>query len=211
MTATGLRERQHAAAPPGGPGEEARTGTDEEFARALYERYQPVLQGYVTRLTRDVQWAEDIVQAALVRAWRARHQLACGEAATRSWLFTAAYRIFVDEYRTRSAHPVTLTGYEITAADPAGDEAERLTWSVTLESALSALSAPHREAIAHVYYLSRTIDETAAILGISPGTVKSRLYYAVRALRSQLASARAEPPLRHPAAPPPRRRSNTAT
>jgi RNA polymerase sigma-70 factor (ECF subfamily) len=177
MTATGLLE----SAAECGAG-----GSGEEFARVLYERHRPQLQNYVVRLTRDAGWAEDIVQAALVRAWRARGELTRGEAPTRSWLFTAAYRIFVDEYRSRSARPVTLTGTDITAGDPGGDEAERLAWSVTLASALSALSAPHRQAIVAVYYLGRTIEETAAQMGVSPGTVKSRLHYALRALRAQL-------------------------
>lgn len=200
MMPTKLREREYAVAPGAvrGPDEWVTPGTDEEFMRVLYDRYRPLLQGYVMRLTRDVQWAEDIVQAALVRAWQARDQLNKGEAATRSWLFTAAYRIFIDEYRSRCARPVTLTERDIGAPGAVADEAERLAWSLTLATALSELSEPHREAIVHVYYLHRTIDETADMLGISSGTVKSRLYYALRALRSQLTPALREPE-RHPA------------
>jgi RNA polymerase sigma-70 factor, ECF subfamily len=194
MTATEL-ERECTVAPAAdcGTDELVTCGTDEEFARALYERYRPQLQGYVVRLTRDVQWAEDIVQGSLVRAWRARHQLTQGEAATRSWLYTAAYRIFVDDYRSRSARPVTLTGQDIAAPDSGGDEVERLAWSMTLADALSALSESHRQAIVHVYYMNRTVNETASVLGVSPGTVKSRLCYALRALRSQLGPALREP------------------
>jgi len=191
MTAITLPERERAAGPAGicGTNEQEAPGTGEEFARVLYQRYRPQLQGYVVRLTRDVQWAEDIVQAALVRAWRARDQLTKGETATRSWLFTAAYRIFIDEYRSRCVRPVTLTEQDIAAPGAVADEAERLAWSVTLTTALSELSEPQREAIVYVYYLHRTIDETASMLGISPGTVKSRLYYAMRALRDQLTPA----------------------
>jgi RNA polymerase sigma-70 factor, ECF subfamily len=195
MMATKLLEQGCPVAPAGGcgPDEQVTPCTDEEFVRALYERYRSQLQGYVVRLTRDVQWAEDIVQTALVRAWRARDQLTKGEAATRSWLFTAAYRIFIDEYRSRSARPVRLTGHDIATSGAVADDAERLAWSLTLATALSELSEPQREAIVHVYYLRRTIDETASMLGISPGTVKSRLYYAVRALRNQLTPALREP------------------
>jgi len=163
--------------------------TEDEFVRKLYERYRAQLQGYVVRLTRDVQWAEDIVQLALVRAWRARHQLTQGEAATRSWLFTAAYRIFIDEYRSRSTRPVTLTGEDIAHSGTITDYAERLAWSLTLQNALAELSEPQREAIVHVYYLRHTIDETADMLGISSGTIKSRLYYGLRALRGKLTPA----------------------
>jgi RNA polymerase sigma-70 factor, ECF subfamily len=191
MTATKLPERECAVAPAGdcGTNEHGTPGAEDEFVRVLYARYRSQLQGYVVRLTRDVQWAEDIVQAALVRAWRARDQLTKGEAATRSWLFTAAYRIFIDEYRSRCVRPVTLTEQDIAAPGAVADEAERLAWSLTLAAALSELSEPQREAIVYVYYLHRTIDETASMLGISPGTVKSRLYYALRALRKQLTPA----------------------
>jgi RNA polymerase sigma-70 factor (ECF subfamily) len=195
MMATELLERECAGVPVGdcGTDEQVMVGSDEEFARELYERYRPQLQGYVVRLTRDVQWAEDIVQGSLVRAWRARDQLTQGESATRSWLFTAAYRIFVDEYRSRSLRPVTLTAEDIATPDSGADEVERLAWSMTLADALSSLSQSHRQAVMHVYYMNRTVNETASLLGVSPGTIKSRLYYALRALRSQLAPALREP------------------
>jgi RNA polymerase sigma-70 factor (ECF subfamily) len=188
MTATGLLERERTDALPaeGALDEPVIPGSDEEFMRMLYGRYRSLLLGYVMRLTHDGQWAEDIVQTALVRAWRARDQLTLGEAATRSWLFTAAYRIFIDDCRSRSARPTTLTKQDIAAPEADGNETERLDWSVTLASALTALSKPQRQAIVYVYYLSRTIDETASMLGVSPGTIKSRLYYAIRALRDQL-------------------------
>jgi RNA polymerase sigma-70 factor, ECF subfamily len=191
IMATGLLERECTVAPEGGfsTGGQVMSGSDEEFMRVVYERHRAQLESYVVRLTRDRHWAEDIVQAALVRAWRARSRLTQGEAATRSWLFTVAYRIFIDEHRMRSVRPVTLTGQDTAAQDSGDDLAERLTWSVTLTTALSALSEPHRQAIEHIYYLNRTIDETASVLGISSGTVKSRLHYAVRDLRHHLTSA----------------------
>jgi RNA polymerase sigma-70 factor (ECF subfamily) len=182
MMASGVLGRESVVGSAGVP------DTDDEFMRGLYERYRLLLQGYVARLTRDVYWAEDIVQAVLVRAWRNREQLVLGEAATRSWLFTAAYRLFVDEYRVRANRSVELGEQQLAAAGSGVDEFERMAWSVTLAGALEALSERHRQVIVYVYYLNRTIDETADLLGVSPGTVKSRLHYAVRALRNQLST-----------------------
>ena len=52
--------------------------------------------------------------------------------------------------------------------------------------AIAQLSAEHKAVLVHVYYGGRSIAETAAELGIPPGTVKSRLHYGLRALRLAL-------------------------
>jgi RNA polymerase sigma factor (sigma-70 family) len=85
--------------------------------------------------------------------------------------------------------PTKLREHEL---PPGYVEADRLARSLTVATALSELPAPQREAIVYVYYLHRTVDQTASVLGISSGTVKARLYYALRTLRSQLTSAAAK-------------------
>jgi RNA polymerase sigma-70 factor (ECF subfamily) len=189
MTTTAVMERGRAVGAAGPLS--ATADSDEEFMRGLYQHYKPQLEAYVRRLTRDAQWAEDIVQAALIRAWRARHLLIGVETSTRSWLFTVAYRIFVDEYRSRSLRPVKLTGQDIAQPGHDDDYAERLALSITLAGAMAGLTEAHRQAIMHVYYLNRTADEAASMLGISAGTVKSRVHYALRALRKELVSSAA--------------------
>jgi RNA polymerase sigma-70 factor (ECF subfamily) len=52
--------------------------------------------------------------------------------------------------------------------------------------ALATLTTEHREALVHTYYAGRTVNEAAVTLGIPPGTVKSRVFYALRALRLAL-------------------------
>jgi RNA polymerase sigma-70 factor, ECF subfamily len=186
MTACVL-EPDCAITPAGACGANADSG--EEFMRGLYERCKPQLEAYVTRLTRDRQWAEDIVQTALIRAWQNRQCLTKGDAATRSWLFTVAYRIFADEYRSRSLRPMKLTGEDMASPSTGHDDAEHLALSLTLAGAMASLTQAHRQVIVHIYYLNRTVDEAASMLGISPGTVKSRLHYGLRALRKQLGPA----------------------
>jgi RNA polymerase sigma-70 factor (ECF subfamily) len=53
----------------------------------------------------------------------------------------------------------------------------------TIAEALGRLSMPHREVLVECFYRGRSVAEAAAVLGIPPGTVKSRTHYAVRALR----------------------------
>lgn len=57
---------------------------------------------------------------------------------------------------------------------------------MVIADALQGLSPEHREALAETYLRDRTVNEAAAVLGVPPGTVKSRVYYALRALRQQL-------------------------
>jgi RNA polymerase sigma-70 factor (ECF subfamily) len=64
---------------------------------------------------------------------------------------------------------------------------ERLVSAMMLKQAMSALSHDHRQAIICVYYTNLTVDEAASRLGVASGAIKSRLHYALRALRKQLA------------------------
>jgi RNA polymerase sigma-70 factor (ECF subfamily) len=58
---------------------------------------------------------------------------------------------------------------------------------IVVVDALAALSPEHRAVIVETYYRGRTVAEAAQVLGIPPGTVKSRCYYALRALKLALA------------------------
>ncbi len=63
------------------------------------------------------------------------------------------------------------------------DETDRAVEAWTIAEALARLSDPHREVLVECFYRGRSVAEAAAVLGIPPGTVKSRTHYAVRALR----------------------------
>jgi RNA polymerase sigma-70 factor (ECF subfamily) len=157
---------------------------EEELVSALYIEHGPALTGYVTRIVGDPQRAEDIVQETLLRAWRKAGSLEGDPASLRSWLFTVAHNLAIDEHRARRARP------EDTAAEPANvavaGQLDRAleTWQIT--EALRTLSRDHREALIETYFRGRSVAEAAALLGIAPGTVKSRTYYALRALRAAL-------------------------
>jgi RNA polymerase sigma-70 factor (ECF subfamily) len=66
------------------------------------------------------------------------------------------------------------------------DHAQGVTDTVTMLGALNQLSPEHREVLVEMYYRGRTVTETAAALGVPAGTVKSRSFYALRALRGVL-------------------------
>lgn len=159
---------------------------EDEALRLLYEQHAAPLLSYAARLAGgDRGRAEDIVQETLLRAWRHPEALDPERGPVRSWLFTVARNVAVDAHRARRSRPREV-GDEGLALVPAVDEIEQAldTWLVA--DALATLSPDHRNVIVETYYRGRSVAEAAAVLGIPGGTVKSRTFYALRALRLAL-------------------------
>jgi len=159
---------------------------DDALMRSLYEQYAGSLLAFTLGLTGgDRQRAEDVVQETLVRAWRNADRLqSSGRGSLRPWLVTVARRIAIDKHRGASARPVETHDPEVDVAVP--DETERLVQVLTLTDALRALSRPHREILVETYFRGCTVAEAAQALDLPLGTAKSRVFYALRALREAL-------------------------
>ena len=159
----------------------------ETSLRALYDQHAPVLLAYALRLTDgDRARAEDIVQETLLRAWRNLERLDDAVRPIRPWLFTVAQRLAIDAHRARRARPPEV-GDAALASVPGLDDVEPALDRILVTDALRALSQEHRAVIVETYYRGRSVAEAASALGIPPGTVKSRCYYALRALKLALA------------------------
>ena len=159
---------------------------EDAVLRALYDEHAAPLLAYALRLTGgDRGHSEDIVQETLLRAWRHPQALDPERGPVRSWLFTVARNIAVDAHRARRSRPHEV-GDAPLALIPAGDEIEQAldTWLVA--DALATLSADHRAVLVETYYRGRSVAEAASVLGNPAGTVKSRTFYALRALRLAL-------------------------
>jgi RNA polymerase sigma-70 factor, ECF subfamily len=167
-------------------GATSRTGrvADEAFVRALYAEHGGALLRYALHLMGgDRQRAEDLVQETIVRAWR--HPEALADRPARPWLFAVARNLAVDSYRARQARPPE-TGQAALELLPAGDDADRTLESWAVADALASLRPDHRRVIVETYYRGCSVAEAAATLGIPPGTVKSRTFYALKALKLAL-------------------------
>jgi RNA polymerase sigma-70 factor, ECF subfamily len=164
--------------------ESGREWAAHERMRAVYEAHAKALYRFLLRLTfGERQAAEDLLQETFLRAWRHLDGLDADVSTLRPWLFTVARRISIDSSRARLARPAELPVVDMGVV-PSGDDAiERLVAAQTVRQALSCLSPEHRRVVVEIYYHGRSAGETAALLGIPEGTVKSRTYHALRKLR----------------------------
>ncbi|OLF18157.1 RNA polymerase [Actinophytocola xanthii] len=170
---TGRRARRSGQAP------------GEELVRSLYEEHGRSLLAYAIRLTNDRAAAEDVVQETLLRAWKHADDLRNNVGSVRGWLLTVARNIITDRARARAVRP-TEVNQEIDVPSPQRDHADDVVNAMTVLGAMDRLSPEQRAVLVELYYRGRTVAETASVLGIAPGTVKSRTYHAVRALRATL-------------------------
>jgi RNA polymerase sigma-70 factor (ECF subfamily) len=162
------------------------TADDAEVLRTLHAEHGDALFAHAVRLCDgDRQRAEDLVQETLLRAWRHPEALDPDRGSARAWLFTTARHLAIDAWRRRTAR----VGEVITDAlpePPPVDETERAVEAWTIADALAKLSEPHRRVIVECFYRGRSVAEAASVIGVPPGTVKSRTHYAMRALRLAL-------------------------
>ena len=156
-------------------------GTDEQLLRQLHDEHAGVLYAFVHRYTDDRQLVEDVVQETLLRAWQRLDRLDTDD--PRSYLFTVARNVLTDMWRARQRRPIEVDDSH-SAPVQVADQTDRALDSMLVAEALSRLSTEHRSVVEQLYFLGRPVADTARLLGIAEGTVKSRAYYAVRALRS---------------------------
>ena len=151
---------------------------------ALYEAHAAPVWRYVVHLTGDRTGADDVVQETLLRAWRTPRILEQDPATARAWMFTVARHIVIDG--VRSAHNRREIAVAETPDVATTDLTDALFEAILVEEALASLSTDHRVVVVRAYFGGLAIAEIAAELDIPEGTVKSRLHYALRALRLAL-------------------------
>jgi RNA polymerase sigma-70 factor (ECF subfamily) len=178
---------------PGGPSVDATNDprpaidlNDEQALRAAVREHGAELYRFARRVLGDNGLAEEAVQETFLKAWRRAYRFDPSRASLRTWLFAILRNTTVDMARARATRPsLTIETTEDDAADPIDAiEGRMRSWQV--EEALRHLSEDHRVAVVEVHLRARSYEEVGQDLGIPAGTVKSRVYYGLKALKTAL-------------------------
>lgn len=168
----------------------ARQGDAEAFCD-LVKPLEPRLLGQALAMCRNRSVAEDLVQETLVEAWKSLHRFN-GTCRLETWLYAillhrhqkalryAKVRPFFcldPESRERALEQLHAVGGSPAESVVAEEDSE------IVRQFLAALSPKHREVISLRFFADASLEEMAAALGCSLGTVKSRLHYALEKLR----------------------------
>jgi RNA polymerase sigma-70 factor (ECF subfamily) len=160
------------------------TSAERRVFLELVDSHGSAIVGMLRRLCGNPHDADDVFQETAVRVWRNlpnRPRLRN----PRGWLATIAYRCFLDHCRRRSDHGGLEEAPDHRLKGP-DDQAEHSEECRRLNAAVEELPQPVREVIVLHYTGGLTLSQTAEAMGISVGTVKSRLNSALERLRSVL-------------------------
>lgn len=159
----------------------------ERGVSAAYQAHGAELYRFALRALGDDGMAQDAVQETFLRAWRAADRFDPELSSLRVWLFAITRNVVIDLARKRSAGSWANVPGEADLVErvlrPVPDAADRVLSTWLVEEALGRLSADHRYVIVETYIRGRSYEEVAGERGIPVGTLRSRTFYALKALR----------------------------
>lgn len=152
-----------------------------EFVREAYAVHSGELYSLAARSLGDAGLAEEAIEETFMRAWRTGARFDPGSGSLRAWLFAILREVLIDLGRDRAAGR---------RAAEEGVEQSLLSWRV--EEAMRRIDGSHRRILVETHYRGRPYAEVAIELGVPEGTVKSRVYDALRALDAALEEVTSE-------------------
>lgn len=161
-----------------------------EEVRAAYGLHGAEIYRFALRGLGDPGAAQDVTQETFLKAWRFSDRYDAALSSLRGWLFGIARTTMIDHVRAERVRPwqgalldPTTLGTDAGEDTPTQDATERVLEQWLVEEALRRISDQHREAIVQTHLLERPYAEVAAELGVPVGTLRSRVFYGLKALR----------------------------
>lgn len=166
---------------------------DADALAALYRRHGGVCYRLARRITCDDALAEDAVQEAFTGLWRDPGAYLAALGSVRSWLVAMTHHKAVDLVRREDARRRRQSAHAaLRALDPPGDDPAEEVWAgiqaEMVRAALAELPAGQRHALALAYFGGYTQREIAQLTGVPLGTVKTRMFAAMKLLRGRLSA-----------------------
>jgi RNA polymerase sigma-70 factor, ECF subfamily len=162
--------------------------TSEGLA-AAYRAHHRMLRHRARLVLGDADLAEDAVQEAFLRAWRACERFdARRPERLGAWLTAITRNVAIDMARSRALRPAPSPMPAEDAAPVHGDPADTLVDRTVLREALDRISADQRTAILATVVHGHRYGSVAAALDVPEGTVKTRVFHGLRRMRGELAA-----------------------
>ena len=158
---------------------------DAEAFEYLYRQVSPNLMGYLLRLTRNRERAEDLLQITFSKIHRARGSYLKG-APVLPWILAIARRSFLDERRSANVRTEDLSSDGSLPEPQSEEHALPAELSDALEIALGRLPETYREAIVLTKITGLSVAEAASVLGATETAVKLRVHRGYNQLRKEL-------------------------
>ncbi|MCZ2524324.1 sigma-70 family RNA polymerase sigma factor [Streptomyces sp. NPDC059506] len=166
---------------------------DQEAFESLYTVVAGPVLGLVRRVLRDPAQSEEVAQEVLVEVWRTAARFDPRQGGAMAWVMTMAHRRAVDRVRSAQAsadreHRAALRD-RTPEFDEVAEQVERRLEREQVRRCMGSLTELQRESVVLAYYRGRTYRETADLLGVALGTVKTRLRDGLIRLRDCLGVA----------------------
>src|SRR4029077_5992754 len=155
---------------------------DRAALEELIRTWEPPLLYFIRRLVRDEADAFDVLQKSWVKILNGIGSLSDARSLA-PWLYRIARNTALSHARSREPLHESLEAQPDTRADGPTNGRVEFEDTEQVHRGLLSLSLPHREVLTLFFLEDLSVEEVSAILGVPPGTVKSRLHYAKQALR----------------------------
>jgi RNA polymerase sigma-70 factor (ECF subfamily) len=159
----------------------------EHGMAAAHAAYHARLLARARRIVVDPDLAEDVVQEAFLRAWRACSSFDPAGGPLVNWLLVITANTAIDMVKARLRRPPLASGPASENVPTAGiNDIDLLILRSQLRQALSSIGAHHRDAVVETVLRDRPYADLAAELGVTPGTLRTRVHYGLRRMRCLL-------------------------